>query len=211
RVLLAEAEPLPSLTFVDTAGCGFEERMQESPGALHRSLSRFNPEEALLLREHLLQLPIFDDHTLQTSNSELQTPNLSIGILSPYREQVDHLEALFRNDPQLAPLLPTSNQQPVTSNQKPSNQKPQISINTIDGFQGQERDIVYLSLVRSNAKHEIGFLQDYRRMNVAMTRARLCLVVIGDSATIGNNKFYQAFLDYVAEHGAYRTAWEFMG
>ena len=85
-----------------------------------------------------------------------------------------------------------------------------ITINTIDGFQGQERDVIYISLVRSNEKHEIGFLQDYRRMNVAMTRARMLLVVIGDSATIGKNPFYQAFLDYVAEHGAYRTAWEFM-
>ena len=86
-----------------------------------------------------------------------------------------------------------------------------ISINTIDGFQGQERDVIYISLVRSNARHEIGFLQDYRRMNVAMTRARMVLVVVGDSATIGQNKFYQGLLDYCAAHGAYRTAWEFMG
>jgi len=118
----------------------------------------------------------------------------SIGILSPYREQVNHLEAMFREDALLAPLLSTGN----------------IAINTIDGFQGQERDVIYISLVRSNDKHEIGFLQDYRRMNVAMTRARMVLVVIGDSATIGHNKFYQEFLDYCAEHGVYRTAWEFM-
>ncbi len=179
------------ITFIDTAGCGFDERLQESPDALHRNLSRFNPEEALLVREHLLQL-------LQSfgypAGDDAPAPELpEIGILSPYREQVNHLEELFREDAQIAPLLTTAN----------------IAINTIDGFQGQERDVIYISLVRSNGKHEIGFLQDYRRMNVAMTRARMLLVVVGDSATIGMNKFYQAFLDYVAEHGAYRTAWEF--
>ena len=85
-----------------------------------------------------------------------------------------------------------------------------ITLNTIDGFQGQERDVIYISLVRSNTRHDIGFLSDYRRMNVAMTRARKLLVVIGDSATIGNNPFYKQFLDYCVEHGAYQTAWEYM-
>ncbi|MCB0532812.1 MAG: AAA family ATPase [Lewinellaceae bacterium] len=183
------------ITFIDTAGCGFDERLQESPDALHRNLSRFNPEEALLVREHLLQL-------LQAfgypAGDDAPVPELpEIGILSPYREQVNYLEEEFREDALLAPLLAP----PLPG---------KITINTIDGFQGQERDVIYISLVRSNEKHEIGFLQDYRRMNVAMTRARMLLVVIGDSATIGKNPFYQAFLDYVAEHGAYRTAWEFM-
>jgi superfamily I DNA and/or RNA helicase len=181
--------PEVGVAFIDTAGCDFDERLQETPGALHRSLSRFNPEEALLIREHLLQL-------LQSVGYPGETPgNLpDMGILSPYREQVLHLEELLREDPLLAPLLLSR----------------QITISTIDGFQGQERDVIYISLVRSNAKHEIGFLQDYRRMNVAMTRARMVLVVVGDSATIGHNKFYQQFLDYCAAHGAYRTAWEFM-
>jgi superfamily I DNA and/or RNA helicase len=85
-----------------------------------------------------------------------------------------------------------------------------ISVNTIDGFQGQERDVIYISLVRSNTKNEIGFLSDYRRMNVAMTRARKLLVIIGDSSTIGNNKFYQALLEYCEKNGRYQTAWEYM-
>ena len=85
-----------------------------------------------------------------------------------------------------------------------------IDVDTIDSFQGQERDIIYIVLVRSNVKGEIGFLSDYRRMNVAMTRARKKLIVIGDSATIGNDKFYQSFLDYVDKIGGYRTAWEYM-
>lgn len=184
------------VTFIDTAGCGFDERLQESPGALHRSLSRFNAEEALLIREHLLKLfQQFDYIAAPEINLASGAHLPEIGVLSPYREQINHLEEMFRDDPMLAPLL----------------QNRKITISTVDGFQGQERDVVYISLVRSNAKHEIGFLQDYRRMNVAMTRARMMLVVVGDSATIGKNKFYQEFLDYCAEHGAYRTAWEFMG
>ena len=85
-----------------------------------------------------------------------------------------------------------------------------LDINTIDGFQGQEKDVVFISLVRSNMKGEIGFLTDYRRMNVAMTRARKQLIIVGDSATIGNNKFYGEFLSYCEEVGEYRSAWEYM-
>ena len=85
-----------------------------------------------------------------------------------------------------------------------------IDINTIDAFQGQERDVVYISLVRSNPKCEIGFLSDYRRMNVAMTRARKLLVVVGDSATIGADPFYRKVLEHVEENGQYQTAWEYM-
>ena len=85
-----------------------------------------------------------------------------------------------------------------------------ITVNTIDGFQGQERDIVCISLVRSNDKGEIGFLKDTRRMNVAMTRARKQLIVIGDSATVGSDPFYFAFLEYCEQEGVYRTAWEYM-
>ncbi|MCC6459110.1 MAG: AAA family ATPase [Saprospiraceae bacterium] len=193
--------PERPVVFIDTAGCGFEERMATGQSA--RSLSRYNPEEALLLREHLLQL-------LQRLRGDTQEPAgqplPSIGILSPYREQVNYLEQLFREDAEFGPLM-----KPLSGpGRHPEGAAHLLSINTIDGFQGQERDVIYLSLVRSNAKHEIGFLQDYRRMNVAMTRARMLLVVIGDSETIGNNKFYQAFLDYCAAEGAYRTGWEFM-
>ena len=83
-----------------------------------------------------------------------------------------------------------------------------VAINTVDSFQGQERDIIYISLVRSNEKGEIGFLADTRRMNVAMTRAKKKLVIIGDSATIGQHAFYGQFLDYINEIGAYRSAFE---
>lgn len=84
-----------------------------------------------------------------------------------------------------------------------------MRISTIDSFQGQEKENIILSLVRSNEDGDIGFLKDYRRMNVAITRAREQLIVIGDSATIGADAFYNAFLVYVEQHGNYRTVWEF--
>lgn len=85
----------------------------------------------------------------------------------------------------------------------------QMRISTIDSFQGQEEETIILSLVRSNDETEIGFLKDYRRMNVAITRAKEQLFVIGDSATIGADPFYNSFLGYVEKFGNYRSAWEF--
>lgn len=85
----------------------------------------------------------------------------------------------------------------------------QMRISTIDSFQGQEKETVIVSLVRSNDDGDIGFLKDYRRMNVAITRAKEQLFVIGDSATIGADAFYNAFLTYIEQHGTYRTVWEF--
>ncbi len=84
-----------------------------------------------------------------------------------------------------------------------------MRISTIDSFQGQEKEIIILSLVRSNDDGDIGFLKDYRRMNVAITRAKEQLFVIGDSATIGGDAFYNSFLTYIEKYGSYRTVWEF--
>ena len=84
-----------------------------------------------------------------------------------------------------------------------------MRISTIDSFQGQEKETIILSLVRSNDDGDIGFLKDYRRMNVAITRAKEQLFVIGDSATIGADNFYNSFLTYIEKHGTYRTVWEF--
>jgi ATP-dependent RNA/DNA helicase IGHMBP2 len=85
----------------------------------------------------------------------------------------------------------------------------EMRISTIDSFQGQEKEIIILSLVRSNDDGDIGFLKDYRRMNVAITRAKEQLFVIGDSATIGGDTFYNSFLTYIEKYGSYRTVWEF--
>jgi superfamily I DNA and/or RNA helicase len=114
-----------------------------------------------------------------------QSGTWSVAVISPYRAQVELLQREFSG-------------------------AEGVAVNTIDSFQGQERDVVYLSLVRSNDKGEIGFLRDYRRMNVAMTRARMKLVIIGDSATLGNDRFFAEFLEYAESIGGYRTAWEFM-
>jgi ATP-dependent RNA/DNA helicase IGHMBP2 len=171
---LSLSMPYSPVNFVDTAGCGFEEEVEP------RYQSRFNPGEVNIMREHIYQLlDAFEDQ-----------PVASIGIISPYREQIRFMKEHLATDPRLASL-------PIT-------------IDTIDAFQGQEREIIYISLVRSNQKQEIGFLKDYRRMNVAMTRARRKLVIVGDSATIGEDPFYRSFLEYCEHTGHYRSAWEYM-
>ncbi|MBY0524105.1 MAG: AAA family ATPase [Gemmataceae bacterium] len=83
-----------------------------------------------------------------------------------------------------------------------------LEIDSVDGFQGREKEVVIVSLVRSNRENDIGFLGDVRRMNVALTRARRFLLVIGDSATLGGHPFYQRLLGYFESIGAYRSVWE---
>ncbi len=159
--------------FIDTAGCGFDEKVNPE------TQSSYNPEEYFVLRKHL-------DHLLTLASPELRP---SIAIISPYREQVRFIQEHIAGDFDHYP-------------------DDDITVDTIDSFQGQERDVVYISLVRSNEKGEIGFLKDTRRMNVAMTRAKKKLIIIGDSATLGSFAFYSHFLDYCEQHGAYATAWE---
>ncbi len=119
---------------------------------------------------------------------EMERPP-SIAIISPYRQQVRKMEELMRSKGGLWN---------------------HIKINTVDAFQGQERDIVYISLVRSNNNGDIGFLKDYRRMNVAMTRAKKKLIIIGDSATLSNDRFYADLLEFVEKKGFYKTAWDYL-
>ncbi|RFS18824.1 DUF2075 domain-containing protein [Chitinophaga silvatica] len=176
RHLLFETD-IP-LSFIDTAGCGFEEKLEGT--------STSNPEEAAFLLKHLTQLVV----SLGTQYTPEKFP--TIAVVSPYKQQVVILKELLEH----APIL-----QPYTS---------KISINTIDSFQGQERDIVYISLTRSNSENKIGFLSDIRRMNVAMTRARKKLIVIGDSSTLSGFDFYAGFISYAEEQQAYISAWEFM-
>ena len=165
-------------TFIDTAGCGFEEKLNPE------SLSISNPEEAELLIKHLQLL-------LQAYVDSGNSKTLTIGIISPYKEQVIYLNELIQSSGVLSEF-------PAT-----------LVVKTVDGFQGQERDVIYISLVRCNEKGEIGFLADVRRMNVALTRAKQKLVVIGDSATLALNPFYAAFMNYAEELGAHHSAWEF--
>ena len=83
-----------------------------------------------------------------------------------------------------------------------------LEIDSVDGFQGREKEAVVLSMVRSNAEGEVGFLADVRRMNVALTRARRKLLVIGDSATLSCHPFYQSMTAYFESIGAYHSVWE---
>lgn len=88
---------------------------------------------------------------------------------------------------------------------------PEFRISTIDAIQGQEADTVIISLTRSNTEQRIGFLKDYRRTNVAITRARFNCVLVGDSATLGSDPFYNHLITHIEQNGGYRSAWEFAG
>jgi ATP-dependent RNA/DNA helicase IGHMBP2 len=168
------------LSFIDTAGCGYDEK-SEGTGIS-------NPEEAAFLFSHLTRLVT----TLETYYPTKEDfPR--IAVISPYRMQIDLLKEQLLHSPVL-----------LAYGEK-------ITVNTIDSFQGQERDIVYIGMTRSNTENKIGFLSDIRRMNVAMTRARKKLVVIGDSATLAQDPFYANFITYAEQHHAYQSAWEFAG
>ncbi len=169
-----------ALSFIDTAGCAYAEIINPE------SLSICNPEEAVLLLKHLKLL------IAHYSQNNKNTKNLTVGIISPYKEQVQYITELIDGDEEI------------------KNAPAKIVVKTIDGFQGQERSVIYISLVRSNDNKEIGFLSDIRRMNVALTRAREKLVVIGDSATLANHPFYKAFIDYAESVEGYQSAWEFV-
>ncbi|MBM3442937.1 MAG: IGHMBP2 family helicase [Bacteroidetes bacterium] len=150
------------ITFIDTAGAGFEEQRGPEGNSL------WNEGEAGLV--------------LQLINAEGLLPFETV-VVTPYSAQAEAL----------GPMLPEG-----------------MRCSTIDSFQGQEMRHVVVSLVRSNIEGEIGFLKDYRRMNVALTRAKDALFVVGDSATVGADAFYAAFLSHVEAQGHYRTSWEFV-
>ena len=124
----------------------------------------------------------------------LQNINLyegkSIGIICAYAAQVRYVRNAKEETPELQAL--------------------DIEVDSIDGFQGQEKDIIYISLVRSNEIGEIGFLKDHRRLNVAMTRARMKLVILGDCSTLSSDKMYLDLVEHVEKHGKYESAWEYM-
>jgi superfamily I DNA and/or RNA helicase len=172
---------LPSslpIDFIDTAGCGFTEKQDPE------TLSRMNKEEASILIKEIEKLveEITVDAWLEA--------HYTVGIITPYSAQVDYLHKLAEGSDILNEIHQF------------------ISINTVDAFQGQERDIIAISFVRSNDKGDVGFLSDIRRTNVAMTRAKKKLIMIGDSATLGSDPFYLDLLDYVQAKGYYKSAYE---
>ena len=168
-----------AVELVDTAGCSFDEAQNPE------TLSILNRGEADLLYKHLNLL-------LEQYAYSKQEHHITVGIISPYKEQIELLKEKLTEQDFTDKLIG------------------HISVKTIDGFQGEERDVIYISLVRSNTNSEIGFLSDIRRMNVALTRAKKKLVVIMDTSTVGNHPFYKAFTEYCEKNGFYKSAWEFL-
>lgn len=147
----------------------------ESSGELLASdgLSRINPAEA---RQALQALRNYIE---RIGRDRILHERLDIGIISPYKGQVQLLRRMLRRDSYWKPL------------------RQLISVNTVDGFQGQERDIILISMVRNNEQGQVGFLSDLRRMNVAITRARMKLIIIGHSPTLCLHPFYKRLKHYI--------------
>ena len=137
------------------------------------SFGRVNKAEANLT------ISTLRDYLEKVGKQRFLDEQVDVGVISPYRAQVQYLRSLIKATPELKPF------------------RRAITINTVDGFQGQERDIVLISLVRSNAAGDIGFLKDLRRMNVAITRARMKVIILGDVKTLTRHPFYKRLWDYV--------------
>ena len=137
------------------------------------SFGRINKAEAELT---LLTLA---EYFTKISKRRVLEERINVGIISPYRAQVQYLKKLIKKYEFFKPY------------------RRLISVNTVDGFQGQERDVILISLVRSNDEGQIGFLKDLRRMNVAMTRARMKLIILGNKDTMTKHPFYKKLWEYV--------------
>ena len=137
------------------------------------NFGRINKEEAQLT---LLTLA---EYFVRIGRQRIIDERIDVGIISPYRAQVQYLRHLIKKTDFYKPFRKI------------------IAVNTVDGFQGQERDIIVISMVRSNEEGQIGFLRDLRRMNVAITRARMKLIILGDSATLTWHPFYRRLKEYI--------------
>lgn len=159
------------VVWLDTADCHFTEDQ------LADSMSRINKDEANLLVS-----------TLQTyigkiGKERVLDESIDFGLISPYKSQVHYIRGLIKRNAFFKPF------------------RRLITVHTVDGFQGQERDVIMISLVRANEKGQIGFLGDLRRMNVAITRARMKLIILGDAPTMTRHAFYKALFQYIRQNG----------
>ncbi|MBT8219051.1 MAG: AAA family ATPase [Bacteroidia bacterium] len=164
-------DDLHPLTLIDTSGCGHIEIFNPE----HKSYR--NPGEYDLIQLHI-------------SRSEERYLGNTIGIISPYAEQVRFIRSSISESRAFKSL--------------------DLEVNSIDGFQGQEKDIIYISLVRSNDAGKIGFLSDTRRLNVALTRAKKKLVIVGDISTIASNPIFEALAQHIDRFGFYDSGWSYM-
>ena len=169
------------MTWIDTSlfrvNVGKEVREDENPlfreQFVGESFGRINKAEAELT---LLAL---EQYFEKIGKTRVLNERLDVGVISPYRAQVQYLRSLIKKKEYFKPF------------------RHLITVNTVDGFQGQERDIILISLVRSNDEGQIGFLRDLRRMNVAITRARMKLIILGDAPTMTRHPFYRKLYEYV--------------
>ena len=155
------------MMWVDTAGLDCKEEF------VGETFGRINKAEANLTLETLTL------YLKKIGKERILEERIDVGVISPYRAQVQYLRRLIAKSGDLKPF------------------RHLISVNTVDGFQGQERDIIIISLVRANEEGQIGFLRDLRRMNVAITRARMKLIILGDSGTLTRHPFYKRLYNHV--------------
>ncbi len=167
--------------FIDTAGASYDEEVEPNGD------SRFNPLEAELVVKKVNELL---EAGLEAS---------MIAVISPYSAQVRLLREMINAKGSIGAA------------EDGGFSSEEIEIDSVDGFQGREKEAVIVSLVRSNREGDVGFLADTRRMNVALTRAKRKLIVIGDSATITNHPFYEKMVKYFESVGAYHSVWEEVG
>ena len=160
----------PSDTIEEGEDLNFKEQF------VGESFGRINKAEAELT---LLTLA---EYYTKIGKQRVLSESIDVGIISPYRAQVQYLKKLIKKYEFFKPY------------------RRLISVNTVDGFQGQERDVILISLVRSNDEGQIGFLKDLRRMNVAMTRARMKLIILGNKDTMTKHPFYKKLWEYVETH-----------
>lgn len=157
------------IVWVDTSDLEMEEEI------VSEAHGRINKAEADMLISEL------EKYVSRIGVERIIEERIDFGVISPYKAQVHYLRHRLKKTSALQPL------------------RKMISINTVDGFQGQERDVIFISLVRANEDGNIGFLNDLRRMNVAMTRARMKLVILGESATLTRHPFYRKLFRYITQ------------
>lgn len=157
------------MMWIDTAECdGKEEFVGENFGRINRA-------------EAELTIQTLQQYLEKIGKQRILEESIDVGIISPYRAQVQLLRKELRKREFFRPY------------------RHLLTVNTVDGFQGQERDIILISLVRSNDGGDIGFLRDLRRMNVAITRARMKLIILGSSETMTSHPFYKKLYEYVGQ------------
>lgn len=132
-------------------------------------------------QEAELSVQTLKEYLQKIGRERILEERIDVGLISPYKAQVQYLRQLIKKDTFFKPY------------------RLAITINTVDGFQGQERDVILISLVRANEEGQIGFLNDLRRMNVAMTRARMKLIILGDVSTLTQHPFYRKLYEYIEE------------